>query len=69
MGTIGVTRCLGDHDLYVFDSDICIKPFLSPKPEVGPTYAVIIQPSKFVSNKYCPILTIYEPVLEILILQ
>ena len=24
MGTIGVTRCLGDHDLYVFDSDICM---------------------------------------------
>ena len=22
MGTIGVSRCLGDHDLYVFDSDI-----------------------------------------------
>ena len=52
MGTIGVTRCLGDHDLYVFDSDICIKPFLSPKPEVGPTYAVIIRPSKVISNKY-----------------
>lgn len=34
MGTIGVTRCLGDHDLYVFDSNIWIKPFLSPKPEV-----------------------------------
>lgn len=34
MGTIGVTRCLGDHDLYVYDSDIWIKPFLSPKPEV-----------------------------------
>lgn len=34
MATIGVTRGLGDHDLYVFDSDIWIKPFLSCKPEV-----------------------------------
>ena len=34
MGTIGVTRCLGDHDLFVYDSDIWIKPFLSPLPEV-----------------------------------
>ncbi|XP_053378070.1 protein phosphatase 1H-like [Mercenaria mercenaria] len=34
MGTIGVTRGLGDHDLYVFDSSIWIKPFLSCKPEV-----------------------------------
>lgn len=34
MATIGVTRGLGDHDLYVFDSSIWIKPFLSCKPEV-----------------------------------
>ena len=34
MGTIGVSRCLGNHDLFVYDSDIWIKPFLSPLPEV-----------------------------------
>ncbi|XP_040089068.1 protein phosphatase 1H [Oryx dammah] len=34
MATIGVTRGLGDHDLKVHDSSICIKPFLSSAPEV-----------------------------------
>lgn len=34
MATIGVTRGLGDHDLKVHDSNIYIKPFLSPAPEV-----------------------------------
>ncbi|XP_028913264.1 protein phosphatase 1H [Ornithorhynchus anatinus] len=34
MATIGVTRGLGDHDLKVHDSNIQIKPFLSPAPEV-----------------------------------
>ncbi|XP_052781515.1 protein phosphatase 1H-like isoform X2 [Mya arenaria] len=34
MGTIGVSRSLGDHDLYIYDSDIWIKPFLSSLPEV-----------------------------------
>ncbi|XP_050963626.1 protein phosphatase 1H isoform X1 [Labeo rohita] len=34
MATIGVTRGLGDHDLKVHDSNICIKPFLSCFPEV-----------------------------------
>ncbi|XP_067683626.1 protein phosphatase 1H-like isoform X1 [Haliotis asinina] len=34
MDTIGVSRCLGDHDLLVFGTDIRIKPFLIPLPEV-----------------------------------
>ncbi|XP_064633124.1 protein phosphatase 1H-like isoform X2 [Lineus longissimus] len=34
LGTIGVTRGLGDHDLQVYDSKIHVKPFLSPIPEV-----------------------------------
>lgn len=34
MGTIGVTRGFGDHDLKVFDTNIAIKPFLSPIPVV-----------------------------------
>ncbi|XP_071082129.1 protein phosphatase 1H-like [Haliotis cracherodii] len=34
MDTIGVSRCLGDHDLLVFGTDIRIKPFLIPNPEV-----------------------------------
>ncbi|KAL3853810.1 hypothetical protein ACJMK2_017319 [Sinanodonta woodiana] len=34
MGTIGVTRGFGDHDLRVFESDIRIKPFMTPIPEV-----------------------------------
>ncbi|KAI2665241.1 Protein phosphatase 1H [Labeo rohita] len=34
MATIGVTRGLGDHDLKVHDSNICIKPFLSCFPEL-----------------------------------
>ncbi|KAH3816127.1 protein phosphatase 1H-like [Dreissena polymorpha] len=34
MGTIGVSRGLGDHDLYIYESDISIKPFLSCVPEV-----------------------------------
>lgn len=35
MATIGVSRGLGDHDLYVYDSDVWIKPFLSSLPEVS----------------------------------
>lgn len=42
MATIGVTRGLGDHDLYVFDSNIWIKPFLSCKPEVEYYFYIII---------------------------
>ncbi|XP_074644715.1 protein phosphatase 1H-like isoform X2 [Tubulanus polymorphus] len=34
LATIGVTRGFGDHSLTVHDSDIYIKPFLSPMPEV-----------------------------------
>ncbi|XP_060072753.1 protein phosphatase 1H-like [Ylistrum balloti] len=34
METIGVARGFGDHDLRVFDSDIYVKPFLTPIPEV-----------------------------------
>ncbi|XP_059800558.1 protein phosphatase 1M-like isoform X1 [Hypanus sabinus] len=34
MGTIVVTRGLGDHKLKVYDTDLCIKPFLSCIPEV-----------------------------------
>ncbi|KAL4225986.1 Protein phosphatase 1H [Mactra antiquata] len=34
MATIGVTRGLGDHDLFVYDSKIWIKPFLTCQPEV-----------------------------------
>lgn len=34
MGTIAVTRGLGDHKLMVHDTDLCIKPFLSCIPEV-----------------------------------
>ena len=38
MATIGVSRGLGDHDLYVYDSDIWIKPFLTCQPEVRRTW-------------------------------
>ncbi len=34
LATIGVTRGFGDHDLKVHGTDIAIKPFLSPVPEV-----------------------------------
>ncbi|XP_072136894.1 protein phosphatase 1M-like isoform X3 [Mobula birostris] len=34
MGTTVVTRGLGDHKLMVYDTDLCIKPFLSCIPEV-----------------------------------
>ncbi|XP_013411210.1 protein phosphatase 1H isoform X1 [Lingula anatina] len=34
LATIGVTRGFGDHDLMVHDSNIHIKPFLTPVPEV-----------------------------------
>ncbi|TRY98841.1 hypothetical protein DNTS_027856 [Danionella cerebrum] len=34
LATIGITRGLGDHDLKVHDSDVCIKPFMSCSPEV-----------------------------------
>lgn len=35
MGTIGVTRGFGDHDLRALCTGISIKPFLSPHPEVN----------------------------------
>ncbi len=35
MATIGVTRGFGDHGLSVYDTDIRIKPFLTPLPEVS----------------------------------
>ena len=41
MATIGVTRGLGDHDLKVHDSNIYIKPFLSPAPEVPPGFSLL----------------------------
>lgn len=34
MGTIGVSRGFGDHELRVFDTDLRVKPFLSAEPEV-----------------------------------
>lgn len=34
MGTIGVTRGFGDHDLVAVYARVPIKPFLSPHPEV-----------------------------------
>lgn len=34
MGTLAVSRGLGDHHLKVFDSDVEVKPFLSCIPEV-----------------------------------
>jgi protein phosphatase 1H len=34
MGTIGVTRGFGDHDLRALGTGLPIKPFLSPHPEV-----------------------------------
>ena len=34
LATIGVTRGFGDHFLNVLDTDIQIKPFLTPMPEV-----------------------------------
>lgn len=34
LGTIGVTRGFGDHDLRALCSGVLIKPFLSPQPEV-----------------------------------
>ncbi|GFU18657.1 protein phosphatase 1H [Trichonephila clavipes] len=34
LATIGVTRGFGDHDLKALNTDIDIKPFLSPEPEV-----------------------------------
>ena len=34
LATIGVTRGFGDHDLKVHDSNIYVKPFLTPMPEV-----------------------------------
>lgn len=35
LATIGVTRGFGDHDLKVCGTDIYIKPFLSPAPDVS----------------------------------
>lgn len=35
LGTIGVTRGLGDHDLRALGSGVLIKPFLSPQPDVN----------------------------------
>ena len=35
LATIGVTRGFGDHELKVHGTDIFIKPFLSPAPEVS----------------------------------
>lgn len=35
LGTIGVTRGFGDHDLRALCSGVMIKPFLSPQPEVN----------------------------------
>ena len=40
LATIGVTRGFGDHDLKVHGTDITIKPFLSPVPEVRPSVIV-----------------------------
>lgn len=34
LATIGVTRGFGDHDLKALNTDIDIKPFLSPEPEI-----------------------------------
>ncbi|GBN55230.1 Protein phosphatase 1H [Araneus ventricosus] len=34
LATIGVTRGFGDHDLKALNTDVDIKPFLSPEPEV-----------------------------------
>ncbi|XP_014677112.1 PREDICTED: protein phosphatase 1H-like isoform X2 [Priapulus caudatus] len=34
MATIGVTRGFGDHDLRVYNTELYVKPFLSPNPEV-----------------------------------
>lgn len=34
MGTIGVTRGFGDHELRAQASEVFIKPFLTPEPEI-----------------------------------
>lgn len=34
MATIGVTRGFGDHELRAQSSDVFIKPFLTPEPEI-----------------------------------
>ncbi|KAK2142898.1 hypothetical protein LSH36_900g00062 [Paralvinella palmiformis] len=34
LGTIGVSRGLGDHDLRVYESDVYVKPFMTCSPEV-----------------------------------
>lgn len=34
LATIGVTRGFGDYDLCAFDSNIHVKPFLTPAPDV-----------------------------------
>lgn len=34
LATIGVTRGFGDHELKAQNSDVYIKPFLTPQPEV-----------------------------------
>ncbi len=35
MGTIGVSRGFGDHELRVFDTDLRVKPFLTAAPDVN----------------------------------
>ena len=34
LGTIGVARGFGDHDLRVYESEVFVKPFMTCAPEV-----------------------------------
>ena len=42
LATIGVTRGFGDHELKVHGTDVYIKPFLSPVPEVSNHFCKLV---------------------------
>ena len=46
LATIGVTRGFGDHELKVHGTDIFIKPFLTPAPEVGALVCSLLDQTK-----------------------
>ncbi|KAG1686078.1 Protein phosphatase 1H [Nymphon striatum] len=50
LATIGVTRGFGDHDLRAQHSDVLIKPFLSPQPEVDTTWSKALASAEIMKN-------------------
>lgn len=63
MATMGVTRGFGDHDIKVHGTELYVKPFMSPRPEVGiftamckftfPVYISFTFYNLYSPSKYC----------------